>query len=653
MQRLKHVAAVLGLIALAGAMWSFSVVTPASSAPEAADAAFNTVNITKIVNGPAAAGQFEVTISCAAGNTYVVNNIPANGTITPVNDEGPPVVDTPLSVDIPVAVSNLGPCSVAETNRQGAPATSLVLASPSATPTTVSGTPAAGQTGTITFAQGGNQTVNAVFTNTWAPAAPVNTVAVTKAVTGIPRPGSFWIVRVICDVAPLNAVDYNNTEVVELVFTGAGTQNAVLPGGACTPVVTEPIAVPASPAPAQTFTPPALDPFSLEVTTRSVTITNTYPGAPNTIVVNKVLRGVVPPASQWTVSVVCADAGGANPVAAQTFTYPAGVAGSHAFTTPAEKPQCTVNETAVGGATSTSTAVTSGPVTVLSQGAGTSASFVFTTAGSSATVDITNRYPDPNPANVLRVTKATTGTVPAGATYTVRVACGSTDDVSPAAGQQTSIDLTFGAAGGTQEVFVRSAGTPAATIGDCTVTETANGGSTSRTFAGSALTLPASAVTVTQDAAGPPAVSGSVVVNWPTVQTVGGDEAQATITKVFADNVLRIKKQLRGHIAPGASFQIRVRCTGGGVTDEQILTFTTNSFQEISVPANRPDCKVTEIEDGGAASVWYAASSDTAEATHGARLARVDFGGTAGQRAKVIVRNQFPGSCPRPGPKYC
>ena len=268
-------------------------------------------------------------------------------------------------------------------------------------------------------------------------------------------------------------------------------------------------------------------------------------------------------------------------------------------------------------------------------------------------MDITNRYPDPNPANVLRVTKATTGTVPAGATYTVRVACGSTDDVSPAAGQQTSIDLTFGAAGGTQEVFVRSAGTPAATIGDCTVTETANGGSTSRTFAGSALTLPASVVTVTQDAAGPPAVSGSVVVNWPTVQTVGGDEAQATITNVFADNVLRIKKQLRGHIAPGASFQIRVRCTGGGVTDEQILTFTTNSFQEISVPANRPDCKVTEIEDGGAASVWYAASSDTAEATHGAQLARVDFGGTAGQRAKVIVRNQFPGSCPRPGPKYC
>ncbi len=185
------------------------------------------------------------------------------------------------------------------------------------------------------------------------------------------------------------------------------------------------------------------------------------------------------------------------------------------------------------------------------------------------------------------------------------------------------------------------------------MTETANGGSTSRTFAGSSITTPASTVTVTQDAVGPPVVAGSVVVDWPDTQTVGGDEAQATITNVFADNVLRIKKQLRGHIAPGASFQIRVRCTGGGVTDEQILTFTTNSFQEISVPANRPDCKVTEIEDGGAASVWYAASSDTAEATHGAQLARVDFGGTAGQRAKVIVRNQFPGSCPRPGPKFC
>lgn len=174
--------AVLGLTALAGALWSASVVTPASSTPEAADAAFNSVNITKIVNGPNAGGPFQVTISCAAGNTYVVD-IPNNGTIA----DGPGV-DAPLPVDIPVAVTNLGACSVAETNRQGAPATSLVLASPSATPTTVTGTPATGQTGTITFAQGGNQTVNAVFTNTWAPAVPAHTVAVTKAVTGVPRP---------------------------------------------------------------------------------------------------------------------------------------------------------------------------------------------------------------------------------------------------------------------------------------------------------------------------------------------------------------------------------------------------------------------------------------------------------------------------------
>ena len=31
-----------------------------------------------------------------------------------------------------------------------------------------------------------------------------------------------------------------------------------------------------------------------------------------------------------------------------------------------------------------------------------------------------------------------------------------------------------------------------------------------------------------------------------------------------------------------------------------------------------------------------------------------DFGNTVGgQRGKVIVRNQFPGTCPRPGPKFC
>ncbi len=146
----------------------------------------------------------------------------------------------------------------------------------------------------------------------------------------------------------------------------------------------------------------------------------------------------------------------------QTYTFPAGVAGSHTFQTPSEKPQCVVTEDQCGAvrrARSPRPATGSG-YTVTATSA-TSATIAFTTPGSTATVNITNRYNDPNPANVLRVTKATTGTVPAGATYTVRVACGATDDVSPAAGQQTSIDLTFGAAGGTQEVFVRrSSGTP-------------------------------------------------------------------------------------------------------------------------------------------------------------------------------------------------
>lgn len=637
MQRLKHVAAVLGLIALAGALWSFSVVTPASSTPEAADAAFNSVNITKIVNGAAAVGAFQVTITCSgAGNSYVVN-LPANGGAT--------------SVDIPVAITNLGACGIAETNRQGAPATSLVLASPSATPTAVTGTAAAGQTGTITFAQGGNQTVNAVFSNTWAPAQVVNTVPVTKSVTGAPRPGSYWIIQVVCDVA---ADGPSDTEVVELVFTGNGTQTAQFGAGVCTPAITE-TSVPAVPGPAPITVTPTPVPFGGGVVNQPVTVTNAYPAVPNQLVVTKVLRGTVNPAHAYTINVTCFnDQSTPDPANPYTYTYPAGTGGPHTFNTAAAYRNCAVSEGALAAPAPTVTYTAQAAVCAGAAFADR-AEVHFPVGGSTTcTVDITNRYTDSNPANVLRVTKTTSGTVPAGATYTVRVACGATDDVSPAAGQQTSIDLTFGATGGTQEVLVRTTGTPGVTtIGDCTVTETANGGSSSRTFAGSSITAPASVVTATQDAAGPPVVPGKVVVNWPTVQTAGGDEAQATITNVFADNVLRVKKQLRGQIPSGASFQIRVRCTGGGVTDERILTFTTNSFQEISVPANRPDCKVTEIADGGATSVWYNASSATAEATHGALLARVDFGGTAGQRAKVIVRNQFPGSCPRPGPKFC
>ena len=71
-------------------------------------------------------------------------------------------------------------------------------------------------------------------------------------------------------------------------------------------------------------------------------------------------------------------------------------------------------------------------------------------------------------------------------------------------------------------------------------------------------------------------------------------------------------------------------------------------------PILSDDVTVVETANGGAASVSYFASSATADATAGTGSARVDFGTAAGaQRGKVIVRNQFTGACPRPGPKFC
>ncbi len=112
-----------------------------------------------------------------------------------------------------------------------------------------------------------------------------------------------------------------------------------------------------------------------------------------------------------------------------------------------------------------------------------------------------------------------------------------------------------------------------------------------------------------------------------------GEHRQHVPAEPQGRNTLRIKKQLRGRIPAGATFTIRVRCTGGGITDVRDLTFTTNSFQEIAVSSARTDCRVTEIANGGAQSVSYFASSATADATDGPNSARIDFGNTVGGRA--------------------
>ena len=258
-----------------------------------------------------------------------------------------------------------------------------------------------------------------------------------------------------------------------------------------------------------------------------------------------------------------------------------------------------------------------------------------------ATVEVINRYLD-DPTHTITVNKATVGTVPAGTYFLVRIRC--SYDIDGGGPLGTDYFMAFG--NGLPDT--QSFGT-VLNPGDCTVTETNSGGAISRTFAAGP-TSTGTTVVLSQDP------GGQALIDW--AQGTTPEHAQVNIVnrfnaKVLADNTLRIKKQLRGRIPAGASFTIQVRCSGGGITDTRNLTFTTNSFQEINVPANRAECRVTETVNGGAQSVVFTASSATADATDGATSARVDFGVTGGQRGKVIVSNRFPGTCPRPGPKFC
>ena len=647
MQRHKRVAAVLGLVGVLVTLLSFAAATPASSAP-----GDNVVQVTKIVNGtPTQPGNFEVTVSC-------------NGILQTLTF---PQTGGTQSVEFPPAATN---CILFESQARGAnvaPNTAVVQVT-SATaaivlPVGLDATAAS----SITFDPGGSQSANAVIVNSYAPVNP-NIVRVTKAPTGTVPPGAFYQVNVTC-----------GADTVSLAFpTAGGTQDALFPGSNCAPTVSEsqtwalgapvvpaPISVNFNPGgtvlaaayPAFSFPVPSPAPLAAFTNgvnggqTRTVTVTNRYPdsSSPNLITVNKRVRGDVPANAQFTVQVVCAPnpADPALPAfVPQSFTYGA-AGGSHVFTVSKEYRSCTVTETASGGAISVDSQAT--PAGEVVSSVGNTTQLLFNAGGNrSAEVTVTNRFP--GGPDILTVNKVTTGQVPAGTLFIIRVQC-SADLDNTIPGFQGTKFLLFGD-GQPSSQDVRVAQVPGPSI--CIVVETVSGGAVSRTYTASSLTQPNSTTATVQDPGGFASVTFPFGPGNP-----NGDEAQVTVTNNFppgpplADNVLRIKKQLRGRIPAGASFEIKVRCSGGGITDVYNLTFTSNSFQEINVPANRADCRVTETVNGGAQSVVFTASSATADATDGATSARVDFGDTGGQRGKVIVSNRFPGTCPRPGPKFC
>ena len=167
----------------------------------------------------------------------------------------------------------------------------------------------------------------------------------------------------------------------------------------------------------------------------------------------------------------------------------------------------------------------------------------------------------------------------------------------------------------------------------------------------------------------PPPGLGFVRVTWPTADT-SGDVVEVTITTripvcinppgcmdygYLPTNGLRIKNRIRGDAPDQASFTLRLRCRGSDVMEERLLTYTAQTTQSINIELGLVRCALTEIDDGGAASVEYHAASATVATTSGPNAARVDFGddNQGGDTVHLRVTNRFEGACPTTPPSYC
>lgn len=661
MLRHRRVAIVAGLVgALTAVVLPLAMTSPASALTD------NVVSVTKVVNGtPTQAGNFEVVVQCTDGvtvSTQTLTFAPSGGT---------------SQAGFPEGFTN---CTVAETQTRGADATSIQATSPTAAIVVPNGNNATVPV-SIVFDPNGTQVANVGITNTFIPRNP-NVVNVTKAVVGDAPAGAFFTIRVNCGGGN-----------VDLLFTAAGgTKPASFPSsdvGACT--VDEILASPGlGPVPGLqqvSYNPGQnLGAFTSGPgggATKAVTVTNRYaqPGPTNTISVTKRVRGRVPAGvTGFRVNVVCNQTPG-DPVnnpgqITASHTFPV-TGGTFDFELSKEYRDCDVAEVPIAPPGQTDyQAVIGAADGILRQNAGpTDVRFRFNTGGDhNASVTVTNRYPGDN---TLTITKQTLGQVPAGSLFLVEVACDNNFDGN--ANNNTSpgpnaippnpgpppvdgfVYLLFGEGQpATQQIF--DVDGPNGTDDSCIVREVVSGGATGVNYSAVA-EAPDTILLITQ----PPPGTGGVTVFWPLAQRQG-DSATVTITNRFAPcpggavkcngeviptNTIRVKKRIRGDAPNPPSFTVRLRCSGGGLTEERLLTFTDQTPQIIEVPANRNSCVLKETGTGGADSVEYFANSATADATYGANSARVEFGTTGGESARLRVTNRFNGACPPGPPKFC
>ena len=695
MLRRSRVAIVAGLV---GAL--IALVVPFAVTPSAWALNDNVVSVTKVVNGtPAQLGNFEVVVTCDDGpggqpaQVQTLTFAPTGGTQQAAFDPA------------------FNQCTVVETQTRGADATSIQAVSPTAVIVVPNGNNATVPV-SITFDPGTQppgpaQVANVGITNTFIPRNP-NVVNVTKAVVGDAPAGAFFQIDVNCGGA---------STVQLLFTAAGGTKPASFPSGdvgpctvnesvaspglgpvpglqqisygftgAPTPILACPVGAPCGPANFGQFSPlPGVGGGG----TMAVTVTNRYasPGPLNTITVTKRVRGRTPAGvNAFRVRVTCAQAPGDpvnNPATAGPFfhDFPA-TGGTFDFKVSKEYRDCDVVEIPLpAGVLGVDYQATIAPGDgILRQNSGPAdVKLRFNTGGDhSAQVTVTNRY---SGDNVLTITKNTLGQVPPGSLFLVRVACSNNFDGNPAnntspgpngvpPNNNQPIDgfvyLLFGEGQpATQQIFDADEAPPLPNNDDnCVVEETVSGGANQVVY-GATADAPDTILQIIQ----PPPGIGSVRVFWPLAQRAG-DAAQVTITNRFTPcpngapkctdpngpiptNSIRVKKRIRGDAPNPPSYTLKLRCSGGGVTEERLLTFTDQTAQVVEVPATRNNCVLKETESGGASSIEYFANSATADATFGTNSARVEFGTTGGESARLRVTNRYSGSCPPGPPKFC